>query len=239
MSGFQVLYSRAVYGVLAVILFAALIAPQAQAVVINWSGSALVGDGTADISTAGTLVEAHNAGDAVAITAGGVLFDAAEPAPLGNIFTGFLAAPLTGDANFDTLLHTGSWNVGGVGGTSHVIDGLSIGTNYLLQYFVADNRTQADWANRTQIVDDGDGGVWPSGEYGFGYAYTGLFVATATEQTITLFGGNAIPNGSTSEQINAWQLREVAAVPLPAALPLLLTALCGLGFLARRWRQTA
>lgn len=206
-----------------------LMAAQVHAGTITWSGSTLIGDGTADISTLGTLVEAHNAGLILfpppAITAGGVLFDNLEVNTLGGGTSGFNSANITGDANFDLLLDSASFsNVN----TTYTIDGLVSGTPYLVQFFVADTRVGIGDV-RTVTVDDQLGNTLTSGFINQGFAFTGLFTATGSTQNIK-FSGDGL---GTSPYINAWQLRDqtgVSAVPEPASFVLWL----GLGFVALR-----
>lgn len=219
------------------VFVAAFLVSQANAVTINWSGSSLVGDGTADISNVGTLVEAHNVGEINAITAGGVLFDDLEPDPFGASFGGANAGGLTGDNDFDTILNFGNWDGSSTGTATHTVDGLVNGNSYLLQYFIVD--TRACCAHRTVTANDGDGGTLTSIALGDGYAFTGTFTANGTSQVVMLEGGTSNSSPAGPGWMNAWQLRETAVVPIPAALPLFLTALAGLGLMARRKKQTA
>lgn len=231
MSIFQKLHLRIISGAFVIAFFATSAISQASAVTINWSGSALIGDGTSDISTAGVLVEAHNGGAASAFTAGGVLFDGLEPNILGLNFVGANPLNITGDTDFDNLLNSGTFGNNAV----HQIDGLTNGNNYLLQYFVTDNRGSvcgADCGSRTVTVDDGDLGTHTSPGIGDGYAFTGLFTATGVTQDVTF-------SGDVTGYINAWQLRDVSAVPVPAALPLFASAIIGLGLIARAKKKSA
>lgn len=207
---------------IAVVALGLMTAP-AKAIIISWSGATLSGTGTANINTTGTLVEAHNVGSgAGAITAGTVLFDAAETNPLGAVFAGSNPTNITGDANFDAILNTASF---AVVPSTYTIDGLITGQNYLVQFFTADSRSCC--FNRIATLDDGDGGTISSLAMGNGYAFTGTFTALGATQDINfawLSGHTTIP------LINAWQLR---TVPEPGTLALFGLGLAGLGF-ARR-----
>jgi len=222
------------------------IASQAQAVMITWSGSPLstgdpitIKDGTADISTTGSLVEAHNTGSgAAAITAGGVLFDAAET----NFFSGggnasaFNPKFVTGDADFDEILRTGSFFNGGALQT-YTIDGLMSGNSYLVQFFVVDSRSSATSSSsgNSLTISDDMSGTLTSGAYFNGYAFTGTFVAMGTTQDVGFTGVQCGTCSNPFSLMNAWQLRDttdIASVPEPATLALV--AFGGLALLRRR-----
>ena len=88
-------------GKIAVFISCALLSVAGQAGPITWSGSALSGGGTAAVNTAGTLIEAHNAGNGVeALLVGGVAFDTLEPLPLTYGFVGANPLSITGDTHF-------------------------------------------------------------------------------------------------------------------------------------------
>jgi hypothetical protein len=63
----------------------------------------------------------------------------------------------------------------------------------------------------------------------FGPNYTGLI----------LLGGSFIDASNVDPTIGSYLVRTAAVTPIPAALPLFLTALAGIGFLARRARRQA
>ena len=212
-------------GIRSIAIGALLFAGQAAAASITWSGSTLVGDGTADISLTGSLVEAHNAGyNPPAMTAGGVLFDNVEINPLGFQFSGANPLNITGDASFDGLLDTASYWYGTVALT---IDGLTDGNSYLVQFFVTDSRVYGQ--PRTVTVSDGTNSL-TSGFIDAGFAFTGMFTASGSTQDV-LFSGLASEN---VPYLNAWQLRDVTAVPEPSIIIVLAIGLAVLGLARRR-----
>jgi hypothetical protein len=192
----------------------------AGASTITWTGGALVGTGTSQISTAGTFVEAHNVGDATALAAGGITFDAAAASPFANIFGDFLFIPLTGDAAFDAVLDSGSWESGPKVLT---LTGLTVGRSYLTQLFVADTRYFC-CGDRTVTVTAGNSAT--SGALLSGWVFNGTFTADAITQAITFTGapdGYAYLNASQLRDITATG-RDLNAVPEPATL-----VLCSIG----------
>ena len=68
---------------------------------------------------------------------------------------------------------------------------------------------------------------------------TGVFTATATSTLISIqsiaFGSQVFMIGLDDVSVTG---PDVANVPVPAALPLLLQAIAGFGFIARRRRNT-
>jgi hypothetical protein len=209
---------------------------QGHAAVITWSGSALAGLGTTTISTLGQLVEAHNVGSSPpALNVGGVLFDnnAADNNPLGTTIAGVVNLPLTGNATYDSLLDSASYAVSPV---TYVIDGLVSGTRYLVQFFVADTRTDGLANTRTVTYSDGGGSTLTSTPLGGGFAFTGIFIATGATQSVVISGNG--PNNGNVAYINAWQLRN-ASVPEPASLTLWGLGALGLSIAGYRRRKAA
>ena len=184
--------------VLAVVfgLVASLIGAQSHAAIITWSGAPIAATGTTTISTVGALVEAHNVGDATALAAGGVTFDALDVNTLGFTFTGANPLNIAGNANFDSILNSASYSNTTV---NYLVDNLVNGTPYLVQFFVADSR--AAFGLRTVTYSDGVGNSLTSGPLGAGFAFTGQFTAIGTTQNIVISGSG--PFGETVPYMNA------------------------------------
>jgi hypothetical protein len=130
---------------------------------------------------------------------------------LGSTFSGADSTGLTGNSTFDTILDTGSF---ANGTTIFTIGGLVTGTNYLVQFFVADTRTIVGVNTRTVTYSDGTNSL-TSGPTGSGFVFTGTFTATGATQNVTISGSG--PSGENVPYINAWQLRNVS-IPEPATL---------------------
>mgnify|MGYP001816490399 CR=1 FL=1 len=216
-------------GKIAVFISCALLSVAGQAGPITWSGSALSGGGPAAVNTAGTLIEAHNAGTGVeALLVGGVAFDTLEPLPLTYGFVGANPLSITGDTNFDKLLNTASYS-NNFAVETYAIDGLVTGRKYLIQFFAADSRGCCGL--RTVKADDKVGNTLTSTALNAGYVFTGQFTASGATREVSFSAGGAAPTGSNPvAYINAWQLRDVSApVPVPATLALVCLGLFGLG----------
>jgi hypothetical protein len=206
------------FGALGIACSLLLAASPGSAAIITWSGSAILATGTTSISNLGTLVEAHNVGDATAIAAGGVTFDALDVNTLGIIFSGANPANITGNGNFDSILNSISYASGTV---NYLVDNLVNGTPYLMQFWVADSRTINGVNLRTVTYSDGTNS-FTSGPLGSGFVFTGTFTATGTTQNVVISGNS--PTGENFPYMNAWQLRNTTpnqpVVPEPASLTL-------------------
>lgn len=191
-----------------------------SAAVISW-GAAQNTTATTDISTTGTLVEAHAEGGG-ATTVNGVTFAAANT--LGSSSSTQLDGASTGDAGFDSLLNSVSFG----GGVSTTIDlgSFTSGTSYEIQIFYTDQRTPG-LNDRVMTYGSSTGGGTVdleadpnnAGTSPFGQFAIGTFTADGTDPDLTLD-----TNGFGNAHITAWQIR---SVPEPSS-----TALLGLGGLA-------
>jgi len=208
---------------------------------ITWTGNTLAATGTTLISNEGALVEAHNVGTTDSIIAGGVTFDDSEsqPFPWPQSFVGATPSGLTGDNNFDSILNSLVFDGFSFasGSVTMTIDNLSIGSNYLVQFFAADARSCC--TQREVTVDDLEGNSL-TGSIGEGFVFTGEFTASAITQAV-LFSGEDILNNNCDVDgacpyLNAWQLRETdqAQVPEPSIIALFAVGLFGLGIVRRR-----
>ncbi len=219
-------------------LFLALAAPALQAAVITW-GTATVA-GTSDVSLSGTLIGALNVGGQnTTQTVNGVTFGAdpggAGAIPLGSatatfdydnsINADFWASPDPGgDAAYNAALDSGRWSDGGSRTGTINLGGLSNGTLYQIQLWIADSRGCCNLREHT--VD----GV--SSFNTVGNIITGTFTADATSQLITIIGVG-VGNGGQDQgpQTNMLQLRSL--IPEPSAI-LMLSALGSLAVARRR-----
>jgi hypothetical protein len=227
-----VLVLRFVVSVVGLIIAVSLANAQA---VICWTGYDIVGD--SDISTQGTTVfAARIGGPAVStIQVNGVSFTGFEfpggnsnTATLGNVtFTesepvtyldyrsnlGSTEAPFANlSPAYQTLLSSaGSQNVGVATITLHFA-GLVVGHDYVFQWWVNQSsegstyRTVgSDGAGHTLQLNSDHGFVGSTGHYGIG-----TFTATALFQDIMFEGNDSRP------LLNAFQLRDVSAIPEPS-----------------------
>lgn len=218
---------------------AAAITGGASAATISWSSTAFVNEGgfkqfmgTDQFDTTGTLLLADNTGG-VATTYDGITYTA------GAItFAGGSADDTFHEASPNTVSDSGTYGnsvadtvtlgSGGVG------PALVEGTQYRIQLFIMDGRSDAGIVGRTVEVDGVNQGTYANGEfnvtYGDGLLVTGTFTADNTGSqsfTVEAFDGTTSKGG----QLNALLLH---AVPEPSSL-----ALLGLGglLIARRRRN--
>jgi hypothetical protein len=233
---------------LVVLSLLAAAAGPASASTITW-GPASDTMGPTAISTTGTLLKAFDSGGAGA-TVNGVTFAAGETAgddvifprsPYSSYFYAFDDNADLGDVGLDALLRTGAYAqpIGGPGTEAISISGLSIGTQYELQFFFMDQRgsynsppqgcrgcndrtvTFSSGSNSVTLDadPDNDSSAAPFGQFVIGY-----FTADATSQGFDI-------SGSVVQQVNAWQVR---AIPEPETYALSLLGLAGVRFLVRR-----
>jgi hypothetical protein len=211
--------------------------------------------GPTAISTTGTLLKAFDSGGAGA-TVNGITFAAGEtagddvifPRSHSSYFFAYDDNADLGDVGLDALLRTGAYSQNGwVPGTEAIsISGLSIGTQYELQFFFMDQRGSyssppqgckgldpggASCNDRTVTFSSGSNSVTleadpdnNSSAAPFGQFVLGYFTADATFQGIEI-------SGPVVQQVNAWQVR---VVPEPETYALALLGLVGVRFLVRR-----
>lgn len=210
----------------------------AKAATINW-GSAQNIVGAADVLTTGSLFASANFGGSPSVvTVNGVQFDpftitnGGTSQTVGNItLTGTSnqagqenlrgsSATLGGPASYNGLLSQTAFlsNTTTPPTLGVIISGLTIGADYLIQYWVNDGRTSpTNFSNRTTIVGGVTLDVNVSGASGgFGQYITGTFTADATTQSF-----NAIAGSAGRADANAMQVR---VVPEPSTIAIVIGA---------------
>lgn len=121
------------------------------------------------------------------------------------------------------------------------LTGLTTGNLYEFQAFVNDSRDSGGDANsgRWNIFDSGSGTAqsqsvfqpYSRGGSNIGQYIKGTFIANGTTQLVRI-SGNAI-SGPPTSLINAYQVRQLAAVPEPTSL-LLIASVTAIGIAAKR-----
>jgi hypothetical protein len=195
-----------------------------------------------DVNTLGTFIDAASIGNDAPVTVNGVTFSAFNPgAPTGSFAItgasgyggyGVNAAPFnTLSAAYQNLLTHGDFGSGNSIMTL-TISGLTIGRDYLFQWWANDSRNnfvpQVVTATAGTAVTLNADTTASSG--GIGQFAIGTFLADSTTQTISFQGGE---NGGTLE--NAFLLRDVTGVPEPSS-SILLGLGAPLGFALSRRR---
>lgn len=199
-----------------VFVFALSCTPLLADSMITWDAPQAI-TSASDISTEGTLIEAFNFGEATDRTVNGVTFlgrttgatggQSTFPGLTNTLVDANLWTGSTGSAGYDAMLDSISFQNGDTG--TATITGLAEGTEYLIELWFADNRNAV--AN-TMDVSDGmgnDASLDRAGEY-----LIGRFIADATLQQSFNYDRNPNPNAF----FQAFQLRELAAVPEPASI---------------------
>jgi hypothetical protein len=204
-------------------LAAIAIAGSASAATISWQGPQAISAST-DVSTQGTLVQARSQGPTV--TVNGVTFSSAAGNYSSTGFNNghndylpmtFIGSNDTEGQNYATLLDAAHY-MSPNGTASFTFSGLTVGQNYLLQFWVADYRNSSEDRQLTLTAGNSSGVLHHLNNTGVqGSFVIGTFTADALSQTVTV-------TDTHEPQINAVQLR---AIPEPSA-----TLLGGLGLLA-------
>jgi hypothetical protein len=213
---------------------------------IVWQGPQNI-TGDLDVSTLGDLVKAWGQASS---TVNGVAFTTVNPGITGsqsggsnfgvgsNIFNN-LSMP------YKTLLDSASYNAFGTGNMSIDLSALTVGRVYEFQAFVNDSRNNAEGVggnrNRWNVFDSGAGSAqsgsvfqpYRPGTNNIGQYVKGTFTANSNTQLVRILGNAEF--GPATSLINAYQVRDITAVPEPSSI-LLLSSVAGLGgmFLRKR-----
>lgn len=241
--------ARSIYAMMISIgvAFLALVSSEnsTRADVIWQAPETISGDG--DVSTLGSLVRAWGA----ITTVNGVSFSSNSIwAPTGNnsggpLFGGTSTVFAGLSESYRSLLDTGTYNVQEAKMTIN-LTGLTIGSTYEFQAFVNDSRDASTFGggnvnyNRSSVFDSGEGSIQSqlvfqplnSGTTNIGQFVKGTFTATSTLQVVRILGLAQV--GQDVAFINAYQLRDISAVPEPSSILLLLSVTGIGGVIARR-----
>lgn len=232
---------------LAIVSAVVLAAVHSHAAAITWSLPQNI-SGDSDVSTSGTLFQAANVGDGSvpSTTVNGVTFSpfvmsgtnvASGNFQLNGEFTlfgysgyGAAAAPFnTLSSAYQDLLSYGNYTSGNAVMTL-TISGLTVGHTYEFQWWANDSSNaypeieHATAGNTVTLDGDTTDAVGGTGQFAIG-----TFVADATTQTIDFDADS----GSYTLQ-NAYQLRDLNAVPEPASASLLILGAVALAHRRRR-----
>lgn len=202
------------------------------AAITSWAvGPAFTGAGGFNgILTNGTLVTAVDFGSGAVtrtVDPGGlnITFSVVDPAFFGGyIFA--TSTPASGDAGWDAVIGDADWNSSGDLTVDAFLTGLTPGAGYQLQLFAADSRSCC--SARTSRFGDGNGNFSAFVVQGSGTSIVATFVADATTQALQF------DTSSNAPILNAYVLREIAPVPEPGTLALMLSGLLGAAALSRR-----
>ena len=219
----------------------------ADAAKITWSGQSLI-NGDSDVSTQGSLVYAYSLGNNVTPVVNGVSFTPAvsnNGSPNydyadGNVllhnyiqYTGFSAPnTVTSGSQYASLL-TSAGYAPNAGNDMVFTINVTSGQTYRIEMWANDARGfhVGSVENLTDSSGGTAGGLTIAQAYttGFGGTFTtGTFTADSTSQVITI-------DGTVDEQqINAFQLRNITAIPEPASGLLLGIGAAGLAVRRRR-----
>ncbi len=209
--------------------------------------------GDADISTAGTTVRAWSATSSSTIN--GVTFSQiAAGNPQGDFIIGGSGFGGTSSifnnlsAPYRSLLDSAVYRANGDSIMTINLNALTAGRTYEFQAFVNDSRNNTEGVggsrNRWSIFDSGAGTAQTAsvfqpyrlGTNNIGQYVKGTFTATSNAQLVRILGNAEL--GPQVSLINAYQVRDITAVPEPSSM-LLLSSVAGLGgmFLRKRRRN--
>lgn len=216
---------------------------------IIWQGPQNIA-GDLDVSTLGVLVKAWGQ---AASTVNGVAFTTANPGITGSQSGGSnfgVGSSIYNNLStpYKVLLDSANFNASGTGNMSINLGSLTVGRTYEFQAFVNDSRNNTEAfpgnRNRWNIFDSGAGTAqsasvfqpYRSGTDNIGQYVKGTFTANGNTQLVRILGNAEF--GAATSLINAYQVRDITAVPEPSSI-LLLSSVAGLGgmFLRKRRRR--
>ncbi len=184
-----------------------ILAGAAGAAEITWTLETVLSDtaNRLEVITDGTLLTAVNEGSGTDSTVNGVTFQA-DAAGLGfpTNASGILDGSDAGIYN-DLLDHLG-YNYSATGGVI-TLSGLTVGQHYLVQLFLADNRSCCD--GRIMIYGDNSGDTsndhTAANALSQRYAITGVFIADSVSQDVMI----EIQGAPGYGHLNAFQVRGI------------------------------
>lgn len=213
----------------ALFLSLALASPMASAAVIYTQGH-ITAD--TDVLNTGTVVVANNLGaSASAVTVNGVSFGTSVAGLSGMAASGSdFSSQFTANSPLDKLLSGLAFQPGGT--SSLNLSGLTAGTDYNLQLFLANAVNSTGKTSRVSVQGQG----YNIANFGNNADYLRVaFTASGTSELVTFGNGSDVE--SNRMVLNAYALETAhAAADAPEPGSLLLTALglAGLGFTRRK-----
>jgi hypothetical protein len=187
--------------------------------------------GTDSVFTEGTLhsaVNTTNSGIVHTLSIPGIEDIPFQPlaGPLASVTGDQSFGGTVGNATFDSILNSHSWQGGG---GSFSIGGLTPGNTYTVQMFGVFD-TRACCAARDTRYGDGLGNLSDNVTRGDGETVLGAFIADAPTQLIEVLPGDG--GGGADPALSAYIVRDVTPIPEPTTLAL--AAIGGLGLWLRR-----
>lgn len=219
---------------------------------IIWQGPQNIA-GDLDVSTLGDLVKAWGQASS---TVNGVAFTSASSGILnsqsgGSNFGGASTVFASLSSSYRTLLDSGNFNASGTGfegvaGRMAInLTGLNAGRIYEFQAFVNDSRDSGGDTNfgRWNVFDSGANTLqsqrvfqpYDKGTTNIGQHIKGTFTTNTGTQLIRILGDAT--GGVDTSFINAYQVRDITAVPEPSSI-LLLSSVAGLTGMFLRKRRS-